>query len=70
MAYPGMNVAASILGPPGEGKDKSHIVEGKHAAMEAFADAHKEGKPVAMSRHMETWMRLHREEEERDRKED
>ena len=63
--FPGIS-AASVLGAAPEKQesgDKSHIVEGKHAAMEAFADAHKDGKPVAMSRHLETWMRLHREEE-------
>lgn len=66
-----MNMAAAVLGPSPkkeEGGDKSHIVEGKHSAMEAFSDAHKDGKPVAMSRHLETWMRLHREEEEHDKK--
>ena len=71
MPYPGLNVAAAILGPSKKEEhagDKSPIVKGKHAAMEAFIGAVQDGKAVEANRHMETWHMHHREEEAHDSK--
>ena len=65
-----MDVASAVLGAPPkkEGGDKSAIVKGKHAAMEAFIGAVQDGKAVEANRHMETWHMHHREEEAHDSK--